>query len=158
MYFAVTHVQVFTVPIETLDKNVQTTKMYDVVDVVDGDTIDIAINGKKERVRYIGMDTPEIVDSTKLKSCFGVEASKRNSELVRGKKVALVKDVSERDKYGRLLRYVYVDGEFVNLELVQEGFARSLTISPDVAHSNVFMTAERSAREKNLGLWATCKI
>lgn len=88
--------------------------------VIDGDTIELE-NGK--RVRYLGINTPESVDPRKPVECFGKEASFKNKELVLNKKVVLEKDISEIDKYGRLLRYVYVDNIFVNLELIKQGYA-----------------------------------
>lgn len=106
----------------------QASNLFLVTRVIDGDTIELE-NG--ERVRYIGIDTPETVDPRKPVQCFGVEASKKNKELVEKKQVWLVKDVTDRDRYGRPLRYVYLgDPEnsntvFVNLELVKEGFAHS---------------------------------
>jgi len=128
---------------------------YLVTRVIDGDTIEIE-GGKK--VRYIGIDTPETVDPRKPVQCFGVEASNRNKQLVEGKKVRLEKDVSEIDKYGRLLRYVYVDGVFVNLVLVQEGFAYSYTYPPDIKYQNQFTEAQRLAREQKKGLWGSCPV
>jgi len=123
--------------------------------VIDGDTIEIETG---EKVRYIGMDTPETVDPRKPVQCFGEEASAKNKELVLNKKVKLVKDVSETDKYGRLLRFVYLeDGTLVNLELVKEGFAQVMTIPPDVAHSDDFVKAAKEAREAKRGLWGACQ-
>lgn len=126
-----------------------------VVRVIDGDTIEIE-GGQK--IRYIGIDTPETVDPRKPVQCFGVEASNRNKQLAEGKRVRLEKDVSETDKYGRLLRYVYIDGTFVNLLLVKEGFAHSSTYPPDVKYQNQFVEAERIAREQKKGLWGACLI
>jgi len=132
--------------------------------VIDGDTIELdagdpsAGSGqvRGEHMRYIGMDTPEVVDPRKQVGCFGAEARERNKELVEGKLVVLVKDVSERDKYGRLLRYVWVGDTFVNLELVKEGYATALTYPPDVAHAEEFVAAEKEAREAKRGLWGAC--
>lgn len=136
--------------------------------VIDGDTIEIepsASSGQKvrERVRYLGIDTPETVDPRKPVQCFGVEASKKNRELVEGKAVRLEKDITDKDKYGRLLRYVYVDPSvssgqvlFVNLELVKQGFAFSYTYPPDVKHQTEILEAEKEAREANRGLWQAC--
>lgn len=122
---------------------------------IDGDTIELSSG---DRVRYIGMDAPETVDPRKPVQCFGVEAAKRNRELVEGKSVRLEKDMSERDKYGRLLRYVFLaDGTFVNLELVKEGYATAFTYPPDVKYSGEFVKAEADARAANLGLWKKCK-
>ncbi|MEK9135121.1 MAG: thermonuclease family protein [Patescibacteria group bacterium] len=132
-----------------------TEKKFLVSRVIDGDTIELS-NGKK--VRYIAMDTPETVDPRKPIQCFGVEASNRNKQLVEGKTVLLEKDISETDRYGRLLRYVYIDGVFVNLFLVQEGFAYSYTYPPDVKYQSQFTEAERLAREQKRGLWGSCPI
>ncbi len=122
--------------------------------VIDGDTV--VLEGG-EHVRYIGMDTPETVDPRKPVQCFGVEAVRRNKEFALGKSVRLVKDVSDRDRYGRLLRYVYLEnGTFVNLELVKEGYARASTFPPDVKFASEFVAAEKAAREAKRGLWASC--
>lgn len=123
--------------------------------VIDGDTIEIE-GGQK--VRYIGIDTPETVDPRKPIQCFGIEASNRNKELVENKKIRLEKDVSETDKYGRLLRYVYVGKTFVNLALVSEGFAHSSSYPPDVKYQSQLIAAERQARDQNLGLWSKCPL
>lgn len=123
--------------------------------VIDGDTIEIE-GGQK--IRYIGIDTPETVDPRKPVQCFGTEASNRNKQLVGGKRVRLEKDVSETDRYGRLVRYVYVGDTFVNLVLVQDGFATSYTYPPDVKYQNQFTEAERLAREQKKGLWGSCPI
>lgn len=129
--------------------------------VIDGDTIEIEPStgsgqARGERVRYIGIDTPETVDPRKPVQCFGVEASKKNKELVEGKTVRLEKDITDKDKYGRLLRYVYVNDLFVNLGLVKQGFAFSYTYPPDVKHQAEILAAERQAREANRGLWQAC--
>jgi len=121
--------------------------------VIDGDTIELT-DGR--RVRYIGMDTPETVDPRKPVECFGKEASIENKQLVEGKTVRLEKDVSETDKYGRILRYVYVGNMMVNDYLVRQGFARVETIPPDVRYASQFVAAEKEARENNRGLWNSC--
>lgn len=124
--------------------------------VVDGDTIEIE-GGK--RVRYIGIDTPETVDPNRPTGCYGKEASNKNSELVLNKKVRLVKDVSDTDRYGRLLRYVYIDNTFVNDYLVKEGYAKASTYAPDVKFSEQFAASEREARENKRGLWGSaCEL
>jgi micrococcal nuclease len=128
---------------------------FKVVRVIDGDTIEIEGG---ERVRYIGIDTPETVDPRKPVQCFGFEASEKNKELVEGKEVRLEKDVTDRDKYGRLLRYVYVNSLFVNLELVKQGFAFSYTYPPDVKHQAEILAAEEEARKAKRGLWKACPI
>lgn len=126
--------------------------------VVDGDTIEIS-TGKA--VRFVGIDTPETVDPRRPVGCFGKEASNETKSLLSGKEVILQKDVSEEDKYGRLLRYVYLPLEngqllFVNDYLVREGFAKVYTYPPDVRFNEQFREAEREAREGNRGLWGRC--
>ena len=121
-----------------------------VVRVVDGDTIEIE-GGQK--IRYIGIDTQETVDPRKSVECFGQEASDKNKELVEGKEVALEKDVSETDKYGRLLRYVWIGDLLINEFLVQEGYAQSSSYPPDVKYQERLDEAEKKAREEQKGLW-----
>ena len=118
--------------------------------VVDGDTIRLS-DGRK--VRYIGIDTPETVHPTKAIGCYGQEASAKNKELVLNQIVALEKDVSETDRYGRLLRYVYLDGIMINDLLVKAGYARVSTYPPDVKYQAIFSASEKIAQEQNLGLW-----
>jgi len=125
--------------------------------VVDGDTIKL-FGG--ERVRDIGIDTPETVDPRRPVEPFGHEASAYNRELVEGRRVRIERDVRERDRYGRLLGYVYVHDEatgeelFVNAELLRAGYARVSTVPPDVRHAEEFLALERDAREHRCGLWA----
>lgn len=121
--------------------------------VVDGDTITIEGNKK---IRYIGIDTPEIKDPNKTVECFGKEASSQNKTLVLGKEIKLEKDVSEVDRYGRLLRYVWVNDIFVNDYLVRQGYAHVATFPPDVKYSHQFLEAEKEARENKRGLWGKC--
>ena len=125
-----------------------------VVRVVDGDTIEIEGG---QTIRYIGIDTPETVHPQKTVECFGREASNKNKELVEGKFVQLEKDFSETDKYGRLLRYVYADGLFVNELLVKEGFAHASSYPPDIKYQNLINSAQEEARSQNRGLWAGCQ-
>jgi micrococcal nuclease len=127
-----------------------------VTNVVDGDTIDVLIGGQELRVRYIGIDTPETVDPRRPVECFGREASERNRQLVEGKSVGLERDVSETDQYGRLLRYVWVDGRMVNAALVEEGYATATTYPPDVRYATMFAALEARAREAGRGLWSAC--
>jgi len=126
------------------------------VRVVDGDTIDVLIGGEKMRLRYIGIDTPETVDPRRPVGCFGKEASARNRELVEGKTVGLEKDVSETDRYGRLLRYVWLEGRMVNARLVEEGYATASTFPPDVRYSDLFASLQAQARDRGRGLWGAC--
>jgi micrococcal nuclease len=127
-----------------------------VVRVVDGDTIIVRLQGRDYRVRYIGINTPESADPRREVQCFGREAAARNRELVEGKTVWLERDVSETDQYGRLLRYVFVEGRMVNAELVREGYARAVTFPPDVRYAELFRALEREAREARRGLWGRC--
>lgn len=129
-----------------------------VTNVVDGDTVEIE-DGRK--VRYIGMDTPETVDPRRPVGCFGKQAKEENKILVEGKEVIMQKDVSDTDKYDRLLRYIYLplDGGnaiFVNDYLIREGFAHVLTYPPDVKFNQRFLEAERDARDNQKGLWKDC--
>lgn len=103
--------------------------MATVVHIIDGDTIDVNLNGEIVRVRYIGIDAPE------LNEPCGPEASAANAFLVAQQTVRLVKDVSEQDSFGRLLRYVYVGSRFVNAELVKQGLAEPVRYPPDTAQS-----------------------
>ena len=121
-----------------------------VTEVIDGDTIRINTG---ETIRYIGIDTPETKHPRKPIECFGKEASQKNIELVLGREVELLKDVSETDRYGRLLRYVYVGDQMVNEILVKEGYAYAVAFPPDVDKQNVLTTAQQVAQEGNLGLW-----
>jgi len=127
-----------------------------VVRVVDGDTIEVKIYGKLYTVRYIGVDTPETVHPSRPVECFGKEAYRRNRELVGGKMVQLEKDVSETDRYGRLLRYIWVEGQMVNAVLVAEGYAHAVTYPPDVKYAELFRELERKARQEGRGLWSAC--
>ena len=131
-----------------------------VLRVVDGDTIRVRVEGHTERVRYIGVDTPESVKPGTPVQCFARRASAANAALVAGRSVRLVSDVEQRDRYGRLLAYVYrePDGAFVNAALVRDGFARPLTIAPNVAHAREFDGLARDARHARRGLWAACPI
>lgn len=127
-----------------------------VIKVIDGDTIEVSGG---EKIRYIGIDTPETVDPRRPVMCFGKQASDENKKLVEGKTVVLVKDVSETDKYGRLLRYVYLpDGTFINELLVKEGYARATSYPPDVKYQELFRSAEQQARDAQIGLWGSCSI
>ncbi len=129
--------------------------------VIDGDTIEVKIGSEQYTVRYIGIDTPETKHPRKKVECFGKEAEKENQRLVEGKEVFLEKDVSEMDKYNRLLRYVYLklsDGNtlFVNDYLVRQGFAYAYNFPPDVKYSEKFLEGERQARENLRGLYSAC--
>ena len=146
-----------------------------VTEVIDGDTIKLETG---ETVRYLEVNSPEIWkmenDSwVKTQECFSEEAKKANEELVLGKTVKLEKDVSDKDKYGRLLRYIWLcnspsperrgEGEvfpacqFINLDLVKTGFASSMIIKPDTKFAKEIIGAEKEAKDNNLGLWKNCQ-
>lgn len=123
-----------------------------VLRVVDGDTIEIE-GGQK--VRYIGIDTPETVDSRREPQCFGKVATQANFDLIAEKEIYLEKDVSETDRYGRLLRYVYLatDSASINEQLVRAGYAVASSYPPDVKYQEKFKEAEKEARANQRGLW-----
>jgi micrococcal nuclease len=147
-------IQILEAQIKTLEAErgkSEAVEGHQVLRVIDGDTILISTG---ESVRYLGIDTPETVDPRKPVEYFGKEAAEYNRKLVFKKKVRLEFDVQKRDKYGRLLAYVYLeDGTFVNAELVKHGYARVATYPPNVKHQDLFLTLEREARENNRGLW-----
>jgi micrococcal nuclease len=127
--------------------------------VIDGDTLEVVLDGRAVRLRLIGVDAPE---TNGPPTCFGPEATSKAEELVgrAGGRVLLEKDISETDRYGRLLRYVWLerpDGRLMlNEEIVKEGFAQVSTYPPDVRYQQQFLAAEREAREGKRGLWGAC--
>jgi micrococcal nuclease len=128
--------------------------------VVDGDTIEIAIGGKTERVRLIGVDTPETKHPTKGVECYGPEASAYTEQLLpTGTALRVERDIEARDKYGRLLLYVYIadSNVFVNLDLVMNGYARPMVFEPNTAHKADFAQAATQAELRNVGLWQACR-
>lgn len=140
-------------------------EFYVVSRVVDGDTLKLS-NG--ERVRLIGVDTPEVHPSDKLTrdakrsgmdlagiQALGKRASDYTKSLVAGKRVRLEYDVTRRDRHGRLLAYVYLDdGTFVNAKIIEDGYGQIMTVQPNVRHVDLFLKLERDARERGRGLWA----
>ena len=134
---------------------------YSVINVVDGDTIKINMNGTTETLRLIGIDTPETVDPRKPVQCFGKEASNKAKELLSGQKIRIEKDLiqGERDKYDRLLAYIYrEDGLFYNKYIIEQGYAHEYTYNLPYKYQAEFKVAEKYARENQLGLWSptTC--
>jgi micrococcal nuclease len=129
-----------------------------VVRVVDGDTIKVAAGGRRDVVRYIGIDTPESVKPNTPVQCFAKAASAANRRLVDGQAVRLVPGAEQRDRYGRLLAYVYRvhDGVFVNARLVRDGYARTLAISPNTRFATRFSVLQNLAKSEGRGLWARC--
>lgn len=127
---------------------------YKVVRVVDGDTFIINYNGKEERVRLIGVDTPESVHPNEEKNtAFGKKVSNFSKEKLTNKEVQIEFDVSQRDKYGRLLCYVYVDGQMYNKLLLEEGLAKVATYPPNVKYVEDFTKIQKEARENKKGMW-----
>lgn len=131
--------------------------LYPVIRVIDGDTIVVKIADQEKTVRYLGIDTPESIHPQQPLECFGREATERNRQLVENQQVRLETDISNQDKYGRLLRYVYVGDTFVNLSLVAEGYASAVTYPPDVKYQTTLSSAMTQAREQQLGLWSSCQ-
>lgn len=124
-----------------------------VVRIVDGDTIHVRLGERVERVRYIGVNTPEVHHPSKGEEPGGRAAALVNRQLVGGRRVRLELDVQPRDRYGRLLAYVWVDDTMVNAELVRRGFAQVMTVPPNVRHQPLFLKLQREAREAGRGLW-----
>ena len=128
-----------------------------VVSVADGDTVRVRLgSGRTERVRYIGIDTPETRKPDAPAECYGDRARAFNARLVEDRDVRLELDVDERDRYGRLLAYVYAGGTFVNAELVRAGYADALTVPPNVRFARRLRKLARDARRAHRGLWASC--
>ena len=129
------------------------------VRVIDGDTIVASIGGHDEKIRLIGIDTPETVKPNTPVQCFGPQASAFTKSLLPpGTALHLERDAEGRDDYGRLLAYVYRadDGLFINLSIVQQGDARLLTFPTNTVHAPEFIAAARTAEQADLGLWMAC--
>jgi micrococcal nuclease len=117
--------------------------------IYDGDTVEVELGGREYRVRYIGVDTPEIDQP------YYEEASRANFDMVKNKDVILVRDVSDTDQYNRLLRYVYLaDGTMVNAELLRDGYGRTINIPPDISQQAYFAQLQAEAKQEERGLWA----
>lgn len=130
------------------------TNAYKVKRVVDGDTFVINYNGKDEKVRLIGVDTPESVKPNSPVEHYGKEASNFTKKLINNQYVKLEFDVQQRDKYGRLLAYVYLkDNRMLNKILLEEGYACIMTIPPNVKYADEFLKLQKTARENKKGLW-----
>jgi micrococcal nuclease len=127
-----------------------------VLRVIDGDTIHVRYRGLDERVRFIGIDTPEVSTYGGTAECFGAEASDFTMSRLTGRSVRLVFDVDQRDRYDRLLAYVYVGDELFNLTLVREGYASADEVPPDTRLAATFRQAEALARAAGRGLWSAC--
>jgi micrococcal nuclease len=141
------------------DASASTSTKTTVDRVIDGDTIVAKYNGQLDRVRFIGMDTPETVDPDKPVGCYGKQASDYTKSLLpKGTPIRMQFDADHHDKYGRLLAYIYRDSDdmFVNAQLVRQGYATVLTIPPNVEHVDEFTQLAAQARQQNLGLWSAC--
>lgn len=134
---------------------VATTLQATVVRVVDGDTIEVRLGDRLESVRYIGVDTPEVRHPKRGEEPGGREASAVNRQLVAGKQVRLELDVQARDRYGRMLAYVWIGDVMINAELVRLGYAQVMTVPPNVRHQALFLKLQRDARDARRGLWRT---
>lgn len=127
--------------------------------VVDGDTIIVHIGGARERVRLIGIDTPESVDENRPEQCYGHEASAYLESLIpAGTEITLIRDEEARDRFDRLLAYVVrsSDGLFVNLDLVTNGYAGPFTYPPNVQYADLLESAAATAEAGGVGLWGAC--
>ena len=123
------------------------------VRVVDGDTIYVQLADRVEKIRYIGVNTPEIHHPIKGEEPGGREAAAMNRRLVGGRHVRLEMDVRSRDRYGRLLAYVWLGDTMVNAELVRRGYAQVMTVPPNVRYQDLFVKLQREARDAGRGLW-----
>ena len=121
--------------------------------VIDGDTIEVTIASTTYKIRYIGIDTPEIDDERPEFCALAQEATRYNRQLVEGKTVRLEKDITETDQYGRLLRYVYIGDTFVNAELVRQGLAWAISYPPDTKYQDYLKELEAEARQAGRGIW-----
>lgn len=131
---------------------------YKVAQFVDGDTIVVDMNGAKETIRFIGVDTPETHDPRKAVQCFGVAAAAHTKELIGTNNVRLEVDTlnTNRDRYGRLLRYIYIpDGRLINAEIIKDGYGFAYTGFP-FTKSDEFLNYQTTAREQSKGLWSSC--
>lgn len=127
-----------------------------VTSVIDGDTLEVTVAGRSERVRLLGVDTPETVDPHRPVGCYGPEASAFTARRLAGRTVRLRFDRQRRDRYGRLLAYVEVDGRRFNDELLTGGYARLLVIPPNGRHGRAMLDQELAARSAGRGLWGAC--
>ena len=128
-----------------------------VLKVTDGDTIHVLYEGRDERVRLIGIDTPEVPWYGGREQCFGVEAGRYARRRLDGSRVRLEFDVERRDRYDRLLAYVYLGDELFNLTLVRQGYATAKPVRPDTRRVALFSAAEAESRAAGRGLWSACR-
>lgn len=161
IFFAIL-VSVIVLSAQSLPKNDQdfsTRETAKVLKVIDGDTIEVNLNNKKEAVRLIGIDSPEIKDERKPVQCFGKEASAKAKEVLTGKAIILKSDPTQgdRDEYGRLLRYVFLDGANFNKLMISKGYAYEYTFKNiRYKYQPEFVKAEKKAEQNKAGLWTKC--
>jgi micrococcal nuclease len=129
-----------------------------VTTVTDGDTLHVAYAGKDERVRLIGVDSPEVAWYGGDGECFGEESALFARRLLAGRSVGLEFDRERRDRFGRLLAYVYLEDELFNLTLVTLGYARADPFPPNTSRAEAFAQAEETARSEGRGLWSSCSL
>jgi micrococcal nuclease len=141
------------------NSNISQPDLATIVSVVDGDTIVLSVQNQTETVRLLGIETPETVHPTRPIECFGPEASAfTKATLEKGSVVKLVRDVEPRDRYQRLLVYLFLtDGTLFNQLLIDRGLARTLSIEPNTAFASKFASHESSARNRRVGLWLYCE-
>lgn len=132
------------------------TTHWTVIEVVDGDTIRVERDGTTDTVRLLGIDTPETRHPTEGVECFGPEASTYTQTELHGRSVVLEADIEARDRYGRRLAYVILDGERFNDELLRLGYARLLVVEPNHAHARAMLQEELDAKRAGRGLWSEC--
>ena len=153
-------VNVDLIPAPTISQIHEDKSLAKVLRVVDGDTIKVLVNNKEDTLRLIGIDAPETVDPKKTVQCFGKEASNKAKEVIAGKTITLESDPTQgdRDEYGRLLRYVFLeDGTNFNELMISEGYAHEYTFKGNpYKYQSEFIQAEKKAREENKGLWGSC--
>jgi micrococcal nuclease len=143
-----------------LNHGAQSGIVVTILTVIDGDTVDIEIDGQTERVRLIGVNTPETKHPTKPIECFGPEASAYMTRLLpKGTEVRIERDEEARDRYGRMLLYLYRDSDnlFINLDLISRGYGTPMSIEPNTFHRNDFVHAAALAEASNVGLWKACR-
>lgn len=131
----------------------------EVLRVIDGDTIEVSLNNKKETVRLIGIDAPEIKDPEKPVECFGKEAKETANQVLKSEQIILESDPTQqnKDEYNRLLRYVFLNGENFNESMISQGYAYEYTFKGiSYRYQNEFQNAETKAKKNRIGLWTSC--
>ncbi|MDO4889238.1 MAG: thermonuclease family protein [Candidatus Saccharibacteria bacterium] len=156
LFLLITNLRPTKPPVTTGDQDNDAEEIYEVKSVVDGDTFKIDFNGSETSVRLIGVNTPETVDLRTTVECFGQEASDYLKNLLEGKKVKIEVDSSQtdRDKYNRLLRYTYLNGEDVGYKMISNGYGYEYTYNVPYNKQDMYKKAQDEASKNKLGLWA----